>query len=426
MGYGPLNAGMPSGNDYTHPTYPAKSSGLYKVTVDETGHISEATPAKKEDITALGIPAQDTTYSETTESTPGLMSPTEKKKLSGIEEGATKTVVDSALSSTSTNPVQNKAVNTALGGKAPTSHASSATTYGIGTSSNYGHVKLSDSTSSTSAASSGIAASPKAVKAAYDLANTANTGLSGKAESAHKHSASDITDAIPITGGGTGKNTAPLGLYALVNGSSALTSAGLADGDYIPIGDVSATTGKKVTLANLVLYIRNEIGIGATQGISYFINNTTVGAIVLFNYKYWRVVHVDGSTVYLALEQIEQATAFGSNTTYSGSTIAELCNTYMNNMAPDSLALCQSITTSNVTSKVFIPTKTQVASTFAWYQYEVNRMVYQNGTGQAWWLSTSYNTNYAYYINTNGIISYASGSPGNSYGFRPHVAIKLP
>lgn len=38
-------------------------------------------------------------------------------KLSGIAEGATKITVDSALSSTSTNPVENKAVNTALGKK---------------------------------------------------------------------------------------------------------------------------------------------------------------------------------------------------------------------------------------------------------------------------------------------------------------------
>lgn len=62
------------------------------------------------------------------------------------------------------------AIQTQINGKAPTAHASTATTYGIGTSSNYGHVKLSDSTSSTSAASAGIAASPKAVKTAYDLA----------------------------------------------------------------------------------------------------------------------------------------------------------------------------------------------------------------------------------------------------------------
>ena len=68
-------------------------------------------------------------------------------------------------------------VKTLLNAKAPTSHASTATTYGMGTASNYGHVKLSDSTASTSAASAGIAASPNAVKAAYDLASAAQSGI---------------------------------------------------------------------------------------------------------------------------------------------------------------------------------------------------------------------------------------------------------
>lgn len=39
---------------------------------------------------------------------------TEKNKLAGIATGATKVTVDSALSSSSTNPVQNKVVNTAI------------------------------------------------------------------------------------------------------------------------------------------------------------------------------------------------------------------------------------------------------------------------------------------------------------------------
>lgn len=47
-------------NKYTHPSYTAKSSGLYKVTVDATGHVSAATAVTKADITALGIPASDT------------------------------------------------------------------------------------------------------------------------------------------------------------------------------------------------------------------------------------------------------------------------------------------------------------------------------------------------------------------------------
>ena len=66
-------------------------------------------------------------------------------------------------------------------GAAPTSHASSSDTYGKGTSSNYGHVKLSDSTSSTTAASSGgTAATPKAVKDALDAAKTYADGMSNQ------------------------------------------------------------------------------------------------------------------------------------------------------------------------------------------------------------------------------------------------------
>lgn len=99
---------------YTHPTYTSKNSGLYKITVDGTGHVSAATAVSKSDITALGIPAQDTTYSTATQSDNGLMSSGDKTKLDGIETGANKTTVDSTLSSTSTNPVQNKVVNTAI------------------------------------------------------------------------------------------------------------------------------------------------------------------------------------------------------------------------------------------------------------------------------------------------------------------------
>lgn len=49
-------------NKYVHPTYTAHSSGLYKITVDATGHVSSVTLVTKDDITALGIPSQDTVY----------------------------------------------------------------------------------------------------------------------------------------------------------------------------------------------------------------------------------------------------------------------------------------------------------------------------------------------------------------------------
>ena len=53
---------------------------------------------------------------------------------------------------------------------APVNHASNSNTYGLGTDSRYGHVKLSDLITDTGAATGGTAASPKAVKIAYDLA----------------------------------------------------------------------------------------------------------------------------------------------------------------------------------------------------------------------------------------------------------------
>ena len=77
--------GIASGaNKYTHPSYTAKSSGLYKVTVDASGHVSATAAVTKADITGLGIPAQDTTYSAATTSAAGLMSATDKTKLDSI------------------------------------------------------------------------------------------------------------------------------------------------------------------------------------------------------------------------------------------------------------------------------------------------------------------------------------------------------
>lgn len=57
----------------------------------------------------------------------GLMSAANYSKLSGIEAGANKTVVDAALDAASENPVQNKAVKAALDGKAGTAEATTGT-----------------------------------------------------------------------------------------------------------------------------------------------------------------------------------------------------------------------------------------------------------------------------------------------------------
>mgnify|MGYP007081707076 CR=1 FL=1 len=145
-------------NKYTHPTYTAKTSGLYKVTVDGTGHVSATTAVAKADITALGIPAQDTTYSnmaaatasaagkaglvpapaagkqasflrgdgswvvpenttyaDATTSTHGLMSAADKTKLNGVATGAQANKIETVkVNGTALTIDSSKAVNVDL------------------------------------------------------------------------------------------------------------------------------------------------------------------------------------------------------------------------------------------------------------------------------------------------------------------------
>lgn len=68
----------------------------------------------------------------------------------------------------------------AIGNKAPLNHASTGTTYGVGDATNYGHLKLSDSVSSSNSTGNGCAATPKATKTAYDKAVAAYELADGK------------------------------------------------------------------------------------------------------------------------------------------------------------------------------------------------------------------------------------------------------
>lgn len=89
---------------YTHPSYTAKSSGLYKVTVDTKGHVSATTAVTKADITNLGIPSTNTTYSVGTASALGL----------------TKLYTSTGTSTDGT--MTQAALKSALDGKSSTSH----------------------------------------------------------------------------------------------------------------------------------------------------------------------------------------------------------------------------------------------------------------------------------------------------------------
>lgn len=123
---------LPTSSGYVHPTHDSHTSGLYKITVDELGHVSDATAVTKTDITDLGIPGSDTNITYTLSGAYG----------SGNNTWVTKLTPSSGSPTTSTVPT------------------ASTTAYGI--------TKLSSATNSTSTS---LAATASAVKAAYDKAN---------------------------------------------------------------------------------------------------------------------------------------------------------------------------------------------------------------------------------------------------------------
>lgn len=164
----------------------AFSSGLYKITTNSEGHVIAATAISKSDITNLGIPAQDTTYTLPTASS---------SVLGGIRVGYSASGKNYAVALDSSG---NAYVNV------PWSDTN--TTYGVATTSTAGLMSANDkskldgiasgannytytlptattstrggvilSTSTSSSDTTGYAATPSAVKAAYDLALSAYT-----------------------------------------------------------------------------------------------------------------------------------------------------------------------------------------------------------------------------------------------------------
>lgn len=93
-------------------------AGATKTIVDEALDAASTNPVQNKAVkTALDGKAGT---AEATTGAAGLMSAADKVKLDGVEAGANKTIVDDAMSDTSTNPVQNKAVKAALDGKLST------------------------------------------------------------------------------------------------------------------------------------------------------------------------------------------------------------------------------------------------------------------------------------------------------------------
>lgn len=129
------------------------------------------------------------THTTATVSANGFLSKEDKSKLDGIATEANKTVVDSSLSSSSKNPVQNKVVNSALSGKSDIGHEHTSDEI---------HYAYDQNVSVTTILEN-KASKHHTHDDRYYTETEMNTKLNGKANSSHTHTASQISDLTVST-----------------------------------------------------------------------------------------------------------------------------------------------------------------------------------------------------------------------------------
>lgn len=162
------------------------------------------------DGSTFNVTDSNTVYGNATASAAGLMSAADKAKLDGVSAGSNHVAVDAELSTTSTNPVQNKVIKSALDGKSNTGHK---------------HVKADITDFPTSMPASDVHAWAKAAtkpsysKAEVGLGNVDNTADSAKsvkyAASAGSATTAATANALKVTELTTQNldNTKTVGLY---------------------------------------------------------------------------------------------------------------------------------------------------------------------------------------------------------------------
>lgn len=180
---------------YTHPSYTPRNSGLYKFSVDNSGHVNGVTAVSKNDITALGIPAQDTKYTL----------PTASSTLGGVK------TISTVTSTAGLTPCP---IISGVPYYKDTNTTYTLSSFGI------------TATAAELNKLDGVTATATEINYIDGVTSNIQTQLNGKAASSHNHSASNITSGtLPLSRGGTGGASATaartsLGALNLVISSS--------------------------------------------------------------------------------------------------------------------------------------------------------------------------------------------------------------
>lgn len=199
------------------------------------------------DGSTFNVTDSNTVYGNATASAAGLMSAADKAKLDGVAADSNRVIIDAELSTTSTNPVQNKVVKAALDGKSNIGHK---------------HVKADITDFPTSMPASDVSAWAKAAtkpsysKAEVGLGNVDNTADSAKSV---KYATSAGSAGSVAWSNVSGRPTIP----SVGNGTVTITQNGTNKGSFTLNQSGNATIA--LTDTNINTWRSEEVIVSSSQ-----------------------------------------------------------------------------------------------------------------------------------------------------------------
>ena len=140
----------------------------------------------------------------------------------------------------------------------------------------------------------------------------------------------------------------------------------------------------------------------------------------------WICVHIDSQYAYLMTEYILWSSRFGGDT-YCASTISILLMLLESYLGIKNNLFFVQRTVSDFTSYIHLATKTQMESTFSYFNSNIRRIGKTlTGDDIDYWLS-SFDDTYAYYVTNNGLVqsSYSSNGHQAYFGIRPVITVNI-
>ena len=153
-----------------------------------------------------------------------------------------------------------------IGGKAPTSHASTATTYGAASASNYGHAKASGTT--PKANGTAAVGSETSSFARGDHVHPLQTSVSGNAGTATKFASAQ---SVALTGDVTGSASSQAGWSV----ATTLSNSGVTAGSYGQAENASPGHGKTFSVPYITVDAKGRVTAASTRTITLPTDNNT-------------------------------------------------------------------------------------------------------------------------------------------------------